>query len=421
MKKLFVIVLALGFIMAPAASADLNLSAVDVVNVAFLSPETGPLSAYSPGFVDAGKLAFDELVVKYPTITWNWKVFDTKTTPEGAAAAMTDAVDNFKATFVVGAAGSSNTLSAAAIAKAKQIPLISYASTSPELTDFEDGGYLWRVVPSDGFQGGAMADIAETAGYKTAVILHLDNAYGAGVAAAFTGSFDGTVAKTIPYNPESFEAAALVDQIDAESPDVVIDVSYATDGSKLFVQMADQNLNVPVIGGDGVADDAIFDELNGTAEAMLNLVATKPTAVESDATKAFAAAYKTAGYSGGIYTGESYDAVWVGALAVVAADSVIGADIIVELAKTSYDGGSGNKVFDTNGDVTTAAYLVMEVQEDADGAFAFKEVGTWIDGTLKLNTDFTQKAAVQSAPFPIFGVFVGVGILGLIRKKRNLA
>lgn len=367
-------------------TAGMDTQAVAEIKVAFLSPETGALSVYSPGFVNAGKLAFDELKDANPSITWEWRVFDTKTTPEGSAAAMTAAVA-YGATYVVGAAGSSNTLAAAAIAKTEKVPLISYASTSPALSDFADDGYLWRVVPSDGFQGSAMADIAETAGYASAVILHLDNTYGAGVAASFSNSFNGTVTKSVPYDPRYYDAAFLVNEIEAESPDVIIDVSFATDGAKIFVQMASQNLTIPIIAGDGVADNAIFDVQAGTAEAMLNLIATKPTRIETDATRAFAAAYAAAGYIGGIYTGEAYDAVYVGALATIAADSVVSADIIVELATLVYDGGSGKKIFDTNGDITTAAYLVMQVKKDALGTIAFEEIGTWVDGTLTIGNE----------------------------------
>jgi ABC-type branched-subunit amino acid transport system substrate-binding protein len=304
-------------------------------------------------------------------------------------------------------------MAAAAVAKTQKIPLISYASTSPEVTGFADDGYLFRVVPSDAFQGGAMADIAEKGGYTTAVVVHLDNAYGTGVKNAFESAFTGEVVKSIAYDPATIVATSLVDQVAAEDPDVVIAVSYATDGSKLFVQMADQGLNVPVIGGDGVADDAIFDELNGTQDAMMNLVATKPTAVSSASVTAFETAYAAAGYSGGIYTGEAFDAVWVGVLAAVAADSNDGEAIRDAIYDIDYNGGSGKKVFDANGDINTAAYLVMEVQDAG-----FTEVGTWVDGTLTLNEGFTQQAAVQGAPFPVFGLFAGIAVIAIVRRRK---
>ena len=337
---------------------------------------------------------------------------------------MTQAV-NDGSVYVAGAAGSSNTLAAATIAKEQQVPLISYASTSPDLTTFDDGGYLFRVCPSDAFQGQADADIALDQGFGSATIVHLDNAYGIGIADKFASSFEaggGNVLSKLSYAEEKTDFSSEISQIQSDSPDVLFVVAYSTDGSSFFTQLADQGISVPVIGTDGIADNAIFNETSGTKDAMINVVATKPTSIETTAVTDFQNAYDTA-YPGssGIFIAESYDSVMAGAKAVMDADSTTGSDIIASLSGLDYAGASGQVKFDSNGDVLGAVYNVMEVQTDG----GFTRVGQWNAGTLTYDAgSFNQKAvdngsSANGLPFPIVGVIAALSSLMLIVRFRR--
>ena len=169
MNKIYIICVGLLLALSPfvvgatqeAPSPNIEPQAT-TVKVGLLSPITGGLSAYADGFENAAKLAIADLNARTDTMAdWQFslKVYDTKTDPTASSEAMTQAVTDGMA-YVVGAAGSSNTLAAAAVAKTNKIPLISYASTSPELSSFEDDGYLWRTPPSDALQGQVIAALA---------------------------------------------------------------------------------------------------------------------------------------------------------------------------------------------------------------------------------------------------------------------
>jgi branched-chain amino acid transport system substrate-binding protein len=364
------------------------------VKVGLLTPQTGGLSAYTKGFEQAAELAITDLN-KDASIPYTFELtkYDTKTDPTGATAAMTAAVTDGVA-YVVGAAGSSNTLAAAAVAITNKVPLISYASTSPDLSSFNDhavtgdAGYLWRTPPSDALQGQVIADIADDAGYTKMVIVTLDNSYGAGLAASTKAEFEtlGGTATVITYSETAVDFSTVVTQIDSNSPDIVVAISYATDGSLLFVEMADQDLRIPVIGADGVADVGIFGETTGTQEAMQGFLTTKPSAAASAAATAFDAAYKAAftNTTGDIYTGETYDAVFAGALAINASASTDGEEIIAALADLSWEAVTGTLTFDENGDSSAGYYQVSEVVDDSMDA-----VGSW---TLTGGLVFTDTA-----------------------------
>ncbi|MHA2501476.1 MAG: ABC transporter substrate-binding protein [Candidatus Kariarchaeaceae archaeon] len=408
------------------AVAGVDLDQTTDVKVGLLSPQTGELSAYTGGFERAAELAVDHLNddADFADYTFTLTVYDTQTSPTGASAAMTQAVTDGMH-YVVGAAGSSNTLAAAAVAVSNEVPLISYASTSPDLTTFEDNGYLWRTPPSDALQGKVIADVADEGGYTEMVIIALDNAYGAGLAASVKSNFeagDGTVLKTISYAAETTDFANIVDQVEAESPDIVVAISYATDGSLLFVEMDTQELDVAVIGADGIADEQIFAATTGTAEAMEGFVTTKPTAVSSEAGTAFVAAYEAAypDATGDIYTGETYDAVLAGAIAIKDAASTAGADIIASLATITFDGATGPLQFDENGDSSAGFYEIGNVQ---DGAIV--AVGSWepVGGLDITDDDFASSWGSSSGggvlPFPFFGFFVAIAFSAVIVRRRK--
>ncbi|MHA2250026.1 MAG: ABC transporter substrate-binding protein [Candidatus Kariarchaeaceae archaeon] len=367
--------------------------------IGFLTPFTGGLSAYSLGFEHGAQLAIKHLNEnsRYNYTNWQINFYDTQTSTTGAIDAMNQAITD-GVVFVAGAAGASNTLAAASIGTSNKMPQISYASESKELTTYDDhaiagdNGYLWRVAPSDAVQGKVMADVAKTGGYKTAVTILVNTSYGLNLAQSFKDSFEalpneGTVLKEFAYKTTTLNVQSIVSQVKTEDPDVIIMIAYATDGAELFVELANQNLNKPIIGGDGVADPGIFGEFTGTKEAMQYVVTTKRTSPSGPSVTAFENAYAAEYPSdiGYIYTAEAYDAVMVGALAVMARNSTLGEDIIAELANVKYDGGSGHIEFDTNGDRKTNYFSISEVQNDQ-----FVVVGSVIAGLLDLGS-FIQK------------------------------
>src|SRR5205823_590615 len=78
---------------------------------------------------------------------------------KGATAAQ--ALVDLKVPVVIGAAGSSISLSVAAVLAPAKVVQISESSTSPDLTTFADDGYLFRTCPSDALQGVLLAECAK--------------------------------------------------------------------------------------------------------------------------------------------------------------------------------------------------------------------------------------------------------------------
>ena len=81
-------------------------------------------------------------------------------------------------------------MGANAVLSAAGIPMISYASTSPALSDNTAYPDFFRVVPSDAGQGLALSDLLTANAETDVALIHMVNAYGAGLADSFKSNWE---------------------------------------------------------------------------------------------------------------------------------------------------------------------------------------------------------------------------------------
>ena len=338
------------------------LGGSETVKIGLLSPQTGPIAQYAPGFEDAGKVAIAELNAQYDgDYTFELIIGDSGCDGTQAATAAQTLIDSgVKA--IVGAACSGATLGAIAVTAPAGVPMISYASTSPAISGADDNGHLFRVVPSDAQQAVALAAVASASGASKPAVLYMTNDYGAGLGDNFASNWSGDVCVQVGYDPAegSYDASTLAQSVVDGGCDSVLLMSYATDGAAIMEALSAQGFSGQVIGADGIAD-AAFTESFTDASAVGGLIATRPRpGEESSAKSSFEAAYAAAGGAdGAIYTGETYDAIKLVAAAVVSDPD---GNLVNAINKTgvNYAGASGTHTFDANGDVLGTGYEVCQ-------------------------------------------------------------
>jgi len=280
---------------------------------------------------------------------------------------------------IAGAACSGATLGAIEVAKTAGIPMVSYASTSPAITNHDDHDLLFRVVPSDAQQGAALADAYTASGYSSPALLSMTNDYGAGFAAAFKDNFGGELCAEATYDDDTTDFTATVESVVSSGCDSVVMVTYATDGAYIAEEMATQGLDIPIFGGDGIADVSFANAFTDTS-LVSGITVTKPSAGASSSLGAmfdmfYGAAAAAAGYEGGIYTREVFDAVAIIGLAEATALRTPVADdgakdmlgTVVGAPGAPQDGASGSHAFDANGDVAGSGFDVCTFGTDSDG------------------------------------------------------
>ena len=117
------------------------------IKIGMLNPITGPIAVYSPGFSIAAGVAETYMNTIQP-LNFQFEVIQADSGCDGTTAATgAQTLIDAGVVGIAGAACSGATLGAIEVAKTAGVPMVSYASTSPAITNYDDDGYLFRVVP----------------------------------------------------------------------------------------------------------------------------------------------------------------------------------------------------------------------------------------------------------------------------------
>lgn len=270
----------------------------------------------------------------------------------------------------------------------------SPANTSPDFTDWDDDGLYWRTAPSDLLQGEVLGNLIAEDGHATLGIIFLNDAYGTGLEAALTETFEATGGEVVAsesYNVGDTNFSAQVSSIAAQNPDAIAVIGFE-----------ETSTIVPTFVNDGF-DGSNFYFVDGNTSqwgdqmpvSLEGSKGTQPGPVLADDFQE-RLTVQWAEQSGGQvledfnYAAESYDAVVLLALASLAANSSEAADIAGKLQEVSggsgdgekctsfadcadiildggvadYDGYSGGVAFDDAGDPTEATIGIFEYGAD---------------------------------------------------------
>lgn len=381
-----------------STSADGGSSETLDLTVGALIPQTGDLSIFAPAGEKAAELAVEELNAGFGDAGSDSKVTlevgDTETKPQPATQAAKKLISD-GASCLAGAWGSANTIPVGqSVASSQQVPLISPASTSPEITDLPDDGYVFRTAPSDALQGQVLADaVGEAFGTDATIsVAGRNDAYGDGITNEFAAAFEtngGTINGPVLYDPEASSYDSEAGDIVSGNPDgfVIIDFEdpYGKVGAAL-VRTGDFDAT-KMFTADGLA----FDEIPNTipSDSLDGASGTRPaTPEDSETAQAFTELYESSDLkpkARNTFDAQNFDAVSLCALAAVAAGSTDGADIQSKIQEVSsapgdqydytqfsdaitalqngddidFQGISGPLDLDDNGDPTVATYEVF--------------------------------------------------------------
>ena len=341
------------------------------VKIGFLNDATGPIAVYAAGFVAASQIG----ISLANTIGYsNGVQFEIVYADSGCDGAMgqsaAQSLVDAGVWGAVGAACSGASMGANAVLSAAGIPQVSYASTSPALSDASAYPGFFRVVPSDAFQGSVIADVMTTDGHDNVAVLHMTNAYGAGLADAFVANMAAdSVCTQIGYDEATTDHSGNVQSIIDAGCTSVMMVSYASDGAAIIEELAAQGYSGSIYGADGVAEEGLAADMSDKS-LVDGIIATKPAAAGGMSTVGYvfaALCAQSPDCAGGIYTAEAFDAVTIVAFAAFTALATPGLDANMAVMGTGqgWEGASGAISFMDNGDVPAAGFCIGEFSHDA--------------------------------------------------------
>ena len=170
------------------------------VTVGLLGGLTGPIAGMAPAMIDAMQLAVKQVNDQGGIAggTLNAVVGDSACNPQNATDAATKAVNLSSAIGIVGPACSGAVLAAAnSVTIPAGVLMITSSGTSPQITGINDKDLVFRTVPSDDYQGRALARTLKANGTDKVAVAYVNNDYGKGLAESFKDEFEkagGTIA-----------------------------------------------------------------------------------------------------------------------------------------------------------------------------------------------------------------------------------
>jgi branched-chain amino acid transport system substrate-binding protein len=194
---------------------------------------------------------------------------DDQSKSSEAATAVQKLLDRDQVVAVLGEVASGNSMAAAPICQSKQVPMISPASTNPDVT--KKGDYIFRVCFIDPFQGTVMAKFAANNLHlkRVAVFKAQDQPYSTGLAANFVTAFQGTGGQIVAnesYASTDTDFKAQLTSIKTKSPDGIFVPGYYNQVGTIGRQARELGIQVPLLGGDGWDSPKLFDAAGGALE-----------------------------------------------------------------------------------------------------------------------------------------------------------
>lgn len=378
-----------------AATALASMPAQADVKIGLLGGVSGPIAAMAPPMIDAAQLALSQVNDQGGLLDGEKLVAvigDSACNPQGGTDAATKAVNIEGVVAIVGPHCSGAVLAAAgSVTIPAGITMVTPSGTSPEITLMEDKDTVFRTVPSDDFQGRALARTMREQGYNKVAVAYINNDYGTGLANAFKSEFEaqgGEIAGFAAHEDGKASYRSNLAELASGAADTLVIFDYG-DGTGLTIlrQALENEFFDKFIGGDGMKSDAPIKELG--AENLSAFYASSPVGEKSSALDMFNAQFKDVGGDpDAIFVTTSYDAAFMVALALEKAggdkagvsaalreisngegEAILPGEwskakgLIADGKAIDYKGAAGDHNFDAKGDVP-GTYALFEVGAD---------------------------------------------------------
>jgi branched-chain amino acid transport system substrate-binding protein len=186
---------------------------------------------------------------------------DNQSKPGESANAVNKLIAKDQVVAVLGEVASSRSLEAAPICQRNQIPMISPASTNPDVT--KEGDFISRVCFTDTFQGGALANFATGTlkAKKVAILTDVKSDYSKGLAKNFKEKFlasGGTLGVELDFNSGDKDFKGQLTSIKGDAPDAIFLPGYYNEVALICIQAKQLGMNIPIFGGDGWESDILL-------------------------------------------------------------------------------------------------------------------------------------------------------------------
>ncbi len=335
----------------------------ETIKIGLAGPMTGDQSKMGIDMKNGAALAIKE---------WNDKggvlgkkieliVEDDQHDPKQAVAVANKLV-NLGAAGVIGHFNSSASIPASAVYHNANIPMITPASTNPQLTE-QGFSNVFRICGRDDQQGRVAAEfVMKKLHIQRVAVLHDKTTYGQGLADEFVKAL-GDKVKVVYYNgiiQGDKDFRAVLTALKEKRPQLLYFGGVYPEAGLIIKQARELGITIPFMSGDGVIDPKFIEIAGQAAEGTYLTFSPDPSKLES--AKGFMEKYiKTYGEPGP-YSIYAYDAANVLLTAIKIAKTTDGNAISETIHKMKYRGALGELQWDKKGDILHSPYVVWIVR-----------------------------------------------------------
>jgi len=335
------------------------------IKIGFIGPLTGDIANLGEIVRDAVQLAENEINAAGGVNGRPVQVIfeDGKCNAKDALNAGNKLINQDKVKFIVGASCSSETLAVAPVAEANKVVMISPVSTNPDITNA--GDYIFRVVPSDSFQGRFVAEyIKNTLGKNVVGVLFNNNDnWSVGVKNEFKKRFSDLGGRVIVEEgvlSTSNDLRSSLLKIKEANPDLIYAPTLIDFGIVLLKQAKELGITQTIWGGDAWDDTRVAKGAGVAAEGVHFTVSANKVLPQAflDGMKALVGTDEM-----NTYAPRAYDAMYIFAdtMRKVGVDSEQVKNALYQLK--DYKGIADDYTMDQNGDVTQATFAIKEFKD----------------------------------------------------------
>lgn len=246
----------------PIARAD---SADGTLHLGYVLPETGPIAYLGPPQVAAVRFAVERInaaggvLGNEVTVASGDEAGDPDIARQAVDRHFADGVD-----AIIGAAASSISLSIIDAITGAEVVQCSGVNTGDAFTDYDDGGFYFRTVPSNTLQGPVLANrIVEDGHVRIAVGSRTDD-YGRSLSQSVADALrevGAEVTTETTYDPNLADFSPVADELTADDPDAVVLISFE-EGAQILRHLIETGYGPEQIGLYGT-DGMPLPELAG--------------------------------------------------------------------------------------------------------------------------------------------------------------
>ena len=337
------------------------------ITIGWIGVLTGEAAPYGISVKNGTELALEE-IVKSGALdkSISIKYEDDKADPKTGINAINKLISVYNPVVIIQAAASSVMLANIPIAEKSKIVYISPSCSNDKIK--EGGDYVFRIWPSDSFQGTYIARyILKEIHLKKAAIIYIKNDFGTGLKNAFKNEFikiGGEIVAEESFNQDAVEMRTQLSKIKETDAEIVFIPSHVKETVRALKQAKELGITIPFF-----ADAAAFSTelISGAGEAAENLyIANLDWDINSNdpLISNFVKKYNEKfGKSPDIYAAAGYDCLMVIAKAIKKSQNITSENIKNELYKIqNYQGITGKISFDDYGEVEKE-YSVYKVNQ----------------------------------------------------------